>query len=411
MSELWYKIKVKDIGAILTGNTPPRKKTAYFNGKYPWIKPTDITIGNRYVDKTDETYSEIALKKYGKYLLPPESTCVVTIGTIGKKICLSKEPCFTNQSINAIVPNVEKYDPFFVYYLMKYHLPNVAQRNPGTASGRHHVSKTNLSNMYVEVPPLFVQKKIAQILTPFDDLYETNNEKMNILENLAHTIFAKWFFVYKQVNNNNPSSAIKENSPHTWITKSASEAIDISPKTKLPQKNKYKYIPMRSISTTSMIIEKYELVDKKSGSKFKNDDTLFARITPSLENGKTGFVQFLNDNEVGIGSTELIVLRSKSLTPEYVYLLSRTDEFRNNAIKSMQGGSGRQRVRNMCFDNFFFAHPPEKRLLNLTQMVRPIFKHVFDLSLENNILLELRDLLISSIFSGKINVSDLDIEE
>src|SRR5436853_4416145 len=98
---------------------------------------------------------------------------------------------------------------------------------------------------------------------------------------------------------------------------------------------------MSNLTTGSMVIQNAIKRDGRSGSKFRNGDTLLARITPCLENGKTGFVDFLPEGEVGRGSTEFIVLRSKRVTPEFVYCLARTYEFRENAIKSMVGSSGR----------------------------------------------------------------------
>src|SRR5215211_4444553 len=90
-----------------------------------------------------------------------------------------------------------------------------------------------------------------------------------------------------------------------------------------------------------------------SGARFENGDTLFARITPCLENGKTAFVQGLEPGEVGSGSTEFIVLRGRHVPPEFVYALARSSAFRDHAIKSMSGATGRQRVRETCFDDYF----------------------------------------------------------
>ena len=120
-----------------------------------------------------------------------------------------------------------------------------------------------------------------------------------------------------------------------------------------------------------MLITDIETRTGNSGSKFQNGDTLFARITPCLENGKTGFVQFLpNEKAVGCGSTEFIVLRSRTLTPEFVYCLARSEEFRGNAIKSMTGASGRQRVQGRCFDRFLIAEPPRTLLDRFSGIVR-----------------------------------------
>ena len=83
-----------------------------------------------------------------------------------------------------------------------------------------------------------------------------------------------------------------------------------------------------------------------SGTRFRNGDTLLARITPCLENGKTAFVQFLHEGTVGWGSTEFIVMCSTPVVPpEFTYLLARDSRFRSEAIQSMTGTSGRQRAQ------------------------------------------------------------------
>lgn len=400
MKSEWKKVRIEEIGKIITGNTPPKKNKNYFGGTYPWVKPTDIKIGNRYVDKTEETYSELAFEKYEKSLLPPLSTCVVTIGTVGEKICLTKEHSFTNQSINAVIPTVDQYDPIYVYYLMKYNLPKVAKRNPGTASGRHHVSKSNFASIVVEVPPYDIQKRIAAILSVFDDLVEINERSIEILERLSTLVYAQWFVHRRYPRHNNEATSLRED----WKKTSASDAIFIDPVIKVPMDTVKKYVPMSSLSTDSMIIENVQTKKGSSGSKFQNGDTLFARITPCLENGKTGYVQFLDANEVGIGSTEFIVLRSKSLTPEFVYCMARTDAFRQHAIKSMTGGSGRQRVQNECFSNFFLLQPPLWLLDKFSSMVSPMFREIQLLATKSKILKATRDLLLPKLISGEIDV-------
>ena len=119
---------------------------------------------------------------------------------------------------------------------------------------------------------------------------------------------------------------------------------------------------MADLPTDSMVIQNAIKCDGRSASKLCNRDTLLARITPCLENGKTGFVNFMGDGEAGRGSTEFIVLRSKRVTPEFVYCLARTYHFRENAIKSMIGSSGRQRVQESCFEKFMVWIPPRSIL-------------------------------------------------
>ena len=162
---------------------------------------------------------------------------------------------------------------------------------------------------------------------------------------------------------------------------------------------------LQYLSETSMVIKDKEHRTGNSGTKFKNGDTLFARITPSLENGKTGYVQFLDDeNPIGFGSTEFIVLRSKTLTPEYVYCLARSNNFRENAIKSMTGATGRQRVQNSCFDTYLLAQPTEDVLNKFSDAVRPMFNLIHSLHKKNQNLKKQRDLLLPKLISGKSSI-------
>ncbi|MFQ5472655.1 MAG: restriction endonuclease subunit S, partial [Dehalococcoidia bacterium] len=152
----------------------------------------------------------------------------------------------------------------------------------------------------------------------------------------------------------------------------------------------------------SMIVQPPIMREGRSGSKFKNGDTLLARITPCLENGKTGFVNFLPDGAVGRGSTEFIVLRPGRLSPEFVYCLARTYAFRENAIKSMIGASGRQRVQESCFEKFMVLVPPKPLLDAFTEIARPCFEQIRVLLGQSRRAHEARDLLLPRLMNGEI---------
>ena len=116
--------------------------------------------------------------------------------------------------------------------------------------------------------------------------------------------------------------------PQGWEVVVASEAISINPRVSVPRHTEKPFVPMTSAIEHSMLITEVEQRTGNSGAKFKNHDTLLARITPCLENGRTGFVQFLpSDDMIALGSTEFVVLRSKTLNPYFVYLLAQTQRF------------------------------------------------------------------------------------
>lgn len=132
------------------------------------------------------------------------------------------------------------------------------------------------------------------------------------------------------------------------------EIIQLNPSEKLPKGEKIKKIAMDNLNPYTREISGFTFDTYTSGTKFRNKDTLLARITPCLENGKTAYVNILDDDEVAFGSTEYFVLRAKEklINPLYLYYLSISNEFRSVAIKSMTGTSGRQRVQKEAILNY-----------------------------------------------------------
>src|SRR3989344_5200274 len=163
---------------------------------------------------------------------------------------------------------------------------------------------------------------------------------------------------------NKPKSKFKQTEirmiPENWEELKLSEAIEINPKRELKKGVSAKKVPMDCLNPFNKKIQSFEVSKFSGGSKFINKDTLMARITPCLENGKTAFVDILREDEVGFGSTEFIVLSSKNekTTNDFVYYLSISPQLRKEAIKSMTGTSGRQRVQNDLFDGVEVIIPP-----------------------------------------------------
>ena len=300
----------------------------------------------------------------------------------------------------------------YLFYNLKLKL-NLLQR-VSTGVTTKFLTLTILKHLEVLIPPLPSQRKIAAILSAYDDLIENNTRGIKILEEMAQTIYKEWFVKFRFPGYEKVKMVDSElgKIPEGWMVKPSSQVLEINPRISVNKESEKPFVFMEDVSNTSMVIRCRTKKEGLSGSKFQNGDIVFARITPSLENGKIGFVQFLSsDNEVGLGSTEFIVLRSKHLCPEYVYLLARTEKFRGNAIKSMIGASGRQRVQEACFDHFFLAVPPPSKTERFHGYIAPIFKNIHLLSLKNGILRRTRDLLLPKLISGEIDVEDIDIEQ
>ncbi len=145
-----------------------------------------------------------------------------------------------------------------------------------------------------------------------------------------------------------------------WIKKKLSDIADFNPREKIKKGAIAKKISMDVLRPFCRDIPYYTEESFSSGTKFRNGDTIMARITPCLENGKTAQVSILNDGEIGFGSTEYIVFRAKEgiADKDYLYYLVCSPEVREPAIKSMVGSSGRQRVQTDVVKNLELEIPP-----------------------------------------------------
>ena len=144
-----------------------------------------------------------------------------------------------------------------------------------------------------------------------------------------------------------------------WQTVRTADFMDFNPRLSIKKGTVATKISMDKLRPFTKAVPSVEQAEFSSGTKFANGDTIMARITPCLENGKTAFVDCLRENEIAFGSTEFIVLRAKPgvSDPQFVYYLATSPEFRNVAIKSMVGSSGRQRVQQPVLENLELTVP------------------------------------------------------
>ncbi|HFU5894058.1 TPA: restriction endonuclease subunit S [Enterococcus faecium] len=152
------------------------------------------------------------------------------------------------------------------------------------------------------------------------------------------------------------------------------DVIFFNPKETIKKNQLTKKIPMDALIPFTRKVRYYEVKEFSSGTKFRNNDILMARITPCLENGKTAYVDILNEDEVAFGSTEYFVLRANEnyILPKYLYYLSISDGLRNIVIKSMTGTSGRQRAQKEAVLDFEIELPSisiQKKVLSILDSI------------------------------------------
>lgn len=166
--------------------------------------------------------------------------------------------------------------------------------------------------------------------------------------------------------------------------------IEMNPRETIAKGCIAKKIGMDKLQPFCRDILEYELAEFNGGSKFRNGDTIMARITPCLENGKTAMVTILDENEVGFGSTEYIVFRAKKgwTIPNFVYYLVCSSVVRELAIKSMVGSSGRQRVQTDIVANLEINFPSLDKQTRISSILKSLDDKIALNNKINNNLLE-----------------------
>ena len=300
----------------------------------------------------------------------------------------------------------------YAYYFMQsnWYADHVAGVIGGSA--QPNASAKALTRVLMPVPPLDEQRRIAAILGALDDKIEFNRKMNRTLEEMAQAIFKSWFIDFDG-HCSAPADMVDSELgpiPRGWVIKPLPEIIDINPRTTLKVGITATFVEMADLPTSGCSVTSSIKKDVAGGgAKFRLGDTLLARITPCLENGKTALVDFLDEGEVGFGSTEFIVLRPKAdFHAAWTYCLARSLEFRQHAISNMTGSSGRQRVPTDCFTNFAMPEPDVDTLRRFGAVAGPAFDRIKANADQSRTLAALRDALLPKLISGEIRVPEAE---
>lgn len=396
----WVPKRLDQLGSVSRGRSRhrPRDAAHLYGGPHPFIQTGDVKHAGLYITDYKQTYSDAGLAQ--SKLWPAGTLCITIAANIADTAILDIDACFPDSVIGFQADPLHA-DTRFVKYLFDATIKHRAKQFSQGAT-QDNLSQEKLLSLEFDVPGVEEQKRIAEILASYDDLIKNNRRRMALLEESARLLYQEWFVHLRFPGHE--QVRIADGVPEGWELVPTPEAIEINPKTRLSDDEEHWYVEMADLPTDSMVINGAVMRDGRSGSKFRNGDTLLARITPCLENGKTGFVNFMAPGEAGRGSTEFIILRSKRVTPEFVYCLARTYDFREHAIKSMVGSSGRQRVQESCFDKFRVFIPPTPLLNQFSEIAQPNFEQIKNLHAQNQRLRTARDLLLPRLMSGEISV-------
>ena len=352
-----------------------------------------------------------------------------------------------------IVTGTDEVSTEYLHYFLQ-----VADIQPYlTGAVMPKLTQGNLNRIPVRYPLPGHQREIVKVLKALDEKIELNRRINQTLEAMAQAIFKSWFVDFDPVKakiaakaegrdplraamtaiSGKPDAELDTLPPDQFATLAATAAlfpdemedselgaipkgwtvcplpacIDINPARSLKKGAVAPYLDMANVPTNAARVDSVVPRAFGSGSKFINGDTLLARITPCLENGKTAYVDFLGEGEVGWGSTEFIVLRPKESLPlPFAYFLCRHPEFRAFAISQMAGTSGRQRVPNDCFGAYKLVKPSAQVADAFGKHATLFMREIKAQDETSKTLASLRDTLLPKLLSGELQVQHTELE-
>lgn len=292
-----------------------------------------------------------------------------------------------------------------------------------TGSTFPNVSKEQLHSLDVPDHSLSEQEEIASILGALDDKIELNRGMAATLEGMGRALYRSWFIDFDPVKAkaeglapafmDEATAAIfsdgfgDDGLPEGWRAGTLGDLINFNPRERLTKGTEAPYLDMKALPTSGMITDAPYPRTFSSGTKFRQADTLLARITPCLENGKTAMVGDLLGAEVGWGSTEFIVMRGRSgVPPAYPYYVARDADFRREAIATMTGSSGRQRADADRISLLPCAIPPQPVLDAFSCQTNAMLKQIHAIGRQNRTLAGLCDTLLPKLMSGELRVGE-----
>jgi len=432
MAGEWIKYTVGDVAVCNPETYSPVEQWDFVN----YLDTGNITNGT--IDSIQYFTDHESLPSRARRKVRPGDIVYSTVRPNQKHYGIIAEP-LPNMLVStgfAVIRGREgKCETKYLYYFLTQpqlieHLHSIADNS---TSAYPSIKPSDIESLEVELPPLPEQRAIAHILGTLDDKIELNRRMSETLEQMARAIFKSWFVDFDPVRAKMDGRWRKGQTlpglpahlydlfpdrlvdselgeiPEGWELAPLPDLVEINPSRPLRKGEIAPYLDMANMPIRGHAPD--AVVDRPfgSGMRFINGDTLVARITPCLENGKTAFVDFLQDGQVGWGSTEYIVLRPKPPLPEeFAYCLARSHAFREFAIQSMTGTSGRQRVQADSLEHFRLPRVPALVAEAFGRAITPLFARSSSAVRESRTLSAIRDALLPKLISGEIRIKDAE---
>lgn len=357
------KVKLGDICTIISGTTPKSKIKEYWGGDNVWITPAELDENSFIINDSERHITDLAVTKSGLKSFPKGTVILSSRAPIGKT-AIAGCKMYCNQGFKNLICSNAIYNVYLYYYLKS---KTLYLNSLGRGATFKEISKRLVEDIEIPLPEKKKQIKIGNTLRAIEILIEKRNKQLLLFEELIKSRFIEMF------------GELGKDDKEWGLTK-LGECCELNPKRPRNIKDELlvSFVPMPAVSEDGKIdcsdIRPYKEVSK-GFTYFEENDVLFAKITPSMENGKGAVAKGLV-NGIGSGSTEFHVLRpivGKS-NPYWLYIITMFKSFRLGAKKVMTGTGGQLRVPIGYLNNYPISLPPIELQNNFEDFVHRIDK-------------------------------------
>ena len=397
----WIPQRLDQLGSLSRGRSRhrPRDAAHLYGGTYPFIQTGDVKHAGLYVKDYLQTYSEEGLKQ--SKLWPAGTLCITIAANIADTAILEIDACFPD-SVIGFIADEKKADTRFVKYLFDATIKQrVRQFTQGAA--QDNLSQEKLLSIEFLVPNVNEQKRIASILSAYDDLIENNRRRIQLLEQAARLLYKEWFVHLRFPGHEHVK--IKDGVPDRWERKTALEAVSVlsggTPKTSVPDYWDGEipfYTPKDAVDgiwVTDCERTVTELGLQNCNSKLYPRETVFISARGTV--GKLNMAQ----RSMVMSQSCYALVGKDHLTQPFVYaaMQSAVDALRQQAV-----GAVFDAIVVDSFKRINLLVPPLAMLHLFDETVRSIFEQVEKLTLQNQKLRAARDLLLPRLMNGELTV-------
>lgn len=391
-----YKIvKITDLGTVNRGKSKhrPRNDSLLYGGEYPFIQTADIKKANLYLSDYSQTYNEIGLKQ--SKLWKKGTLCFTIAANIADSAILDIDACFPD-SIVGFLPYENVSDTVYVKYLFDELKLYFQQISKGTT--QDNLSLDKICRVKLRVPNYETQKKIALVLSAYDNLIENNNKRIKLLEQMAESLYKEWFVRFHFPGYKNVE--FEEKKPRGWQVGSDDKKHFAPTIFKYDElRNIGSFIRGKNITTAKMIEGDIPVISAGlQPSGYHNEANVYgASLTISASGANAGYLQY---HMKDIWAADCSYYQDDAT----IWFVYNALKYLQPVISNLQCGAAQPHVYPKNINRLCILIPPEELIHKYNDYVKPYYDEIKILNQHNQLLTKQRDLLLPRLMSGKLEV-------